>query len=190
MSPHWLTIDRLSLLHIAAREFTETCTKMVKFLLEKGTNPHLRSFGPGPEYTPLEYMLRFQQMIFGIQSSLEDEMVILKERETSHRQDGPRRRGPGACFLHGLASASFFEPGLPSKQLVCRAFDSENHHEKSIGKLRPRISRESCTVAGRLQLEIVNRSQFAIRFKSVKCVCVCVCVVEVCMCVGDVFCNF
>ena len=66
MTPDWYTFtDHKTLLHWAVNNRTTTSTAMIKFLLDDGANPHLRSYKngtfsydkPGDGFTPLEFLM-------------------------------------------------------------------------------------------------------------------------------------
>jgi hypothetical protein len=88
MSPDWYTFtDRFHLLHVAVANRTETSTEMIKFLLEWGANPHLRSYSPagyvwdspGSGYTPLQFMLATYSGVSSFRSFSKSEMVTVNK---------------------------------------------------------------------------------------------------------------
>jgi ankyrin repeat protein len=88
MSPDGYTItDRFHLLHVAVANRSETSTNMIKFLLENGANPHLRSYSPagyvysspGNGYTPLQFMLASESGVSSFKSFSKREMIFVNK---------------------------------------------------------------------------------------------------------------
>ena len=88
MSPDWFSLtDHFYLLHVAVSNRTKKSTNMIKFLLERGANPHLRSYSPGvyvwgtpgSGYTPLQFMLATYNGVSSYRSFSKVEMVIVNK---------------------------------------------------------------------------------------------------------------
>jgi hypothetical protein len=87
MTPNWHTfIDHMTLLHWAVSNLDATSTAMVKFLLDKGANPHLRKFNhgcfswdsPGTGFTPIEFLMDQANKSSTTTSFDQDEIVVIE----------------------------------------------------------------------------------------------------------------
>ena len=86
MSPDWFTFtDHMTLLHWAVENRTVSSTPMIKFLLDQGANPHIRSFRPagfgwdtpGTGFTPLEFLMAQAKGVSRYKAFTADEMVVV-----------------------------------------------------------------------------------------------------------------